>query len=41
MDIDAIFTGVLVLEVPSVEAAYAPKMPGDADGNNKGDHCLS
>ncbi|WP_020631976.1 hypothetical protein [Amycolatopsis alba] len=39
MDVDAMFTGDLVLSVPSTEGLYAPKMPGDADGNDKGDHC--
>ncbi|WP_329072589.1 hypothetical protein [Amycolatopsis sp. NBC_01480] len=41
MDLDAMFTGDLVLDVPSTESLYTPKMPGDADGNNKGDHCAS
>ncbi|MEU3771589.1 hypothetical protein AB0E55_41560 [Amycolatopsis keratiniphila] len=41
MDVDVMFTGELVLGVPSVEALYAPKMPGDADGCDKGDHCAS
>ncbi|MFE5565086.1 hypothetical protein ACWEOG_02000 [Amycolatopsis japonica] len=41
MDVDLLFTGELVLSVPSVEGLYSPKMPGDADGADKGDHCAS
>ncbi|WP_019812216.1 hypothetical protein [Saccharomonospora halophila] len=41
MDLNAMFIGDLVLDVPSEESLYAPKMPGDADGNDKGDHCAS
>ncbi|WP_328617220.1 hypothetical protein OHS18_13340 [Amycolatopsis sp. NBC_00355] len=39
MKIDELFQGDLVLGVPTVEAQTHRKMPGDADGNNQGDHC--
>jgi hypothetical protein len=36
---DEVFTGELVIGVPTVSSQLAPKMPGDADGNDQGDHC--
>ncbi len=38
-EIDNLFTGPLVEEVPSDEEANRDKVPGDADGEDKGDHC--
>jgi hypothetical protein len=37
--VDELFAGALVLGVPSVSSQLAPKMPGDADGDDQGDHC--
>ncbi|HEX5407433.1 MAG TPA: hypothetical protein VFX16_34600 [Pseudonocardiaceae bacterium] len=34
-----LFIGELVTGVPSVESQLGRKMPGDADGNDQGDHC--
>lgn len=34
-----LFVGDVVTGVPSLESQLAPKMPGDADGNDQGDHC--
>jgi hypothetical protein len=36
---DELFSGELIEGVPNIDAEYARKMPGDADGLNKGDHC--
>jgi hypothetical protein len=36
---DELFEGDLVVGVPTVASQLAPKMPGDADGNDQGDHC--
>lgn len=34
-----VFVGELVTGVPALVDQLAPKMPGDADGNDQGDHC--
>lgn len=34
-----LFVGELVTGVPPLESQLVPKMPGDADGNDQGDHC--
>lgn len=39
MIIDDLFVGELVIGVPSLESQTSRKMPGDADGDNRGDHC--
>jgi hypothetical protein len=36
---DELFTGPLIEEPPTIEADYSEKSPGDADGEDKGDHC--
>lgn len=36
---DDLFVGPLVVGVPSVADQLTPKMPGDADGEDQGDHC--
>lgn len=33
------FVGELVTGVPPLASQMVPKMPGDADGNDQGDHC--
>lgn len=38
-DIDELFNGELVMEVPALEAELGRKSAGDQDGDNKGDHC--
>jgi hypothetical protein len=38
-EIDDLFTGPLVEEVPDEDQANRDKSPGDADGEDKGDHC--
>lgn len=37
--VDELFVGELVTGVPSIGSQLSRKMPGDADGNNQGDHC--
>jgi hypothetical protein len=37
--VDELFVGALVVGVPSIADQMTPKMPGDADGEDKGDHC--
>lgn len=37
--IDDLFEGDLMIGVPAPDAEYSRKMPGDGDGDNKGDHC--
>ncbi|WP_276313783.1 hypothetical protein [Antribacter gilvus] len=39
MNIDAYFTGPIMAGVPALRDEVARKMPGDGDGDNKGDHC--
>lgn len=34
-----VFVGALVTGVPEIASQLVPKMPGDADGNDQGDHC--
>jgi hypothetical protein len=34
-----VFEGEPLLGVPTMDSVLAPKMPGDADGDNQGDHC--
>jgi hypothetical protein len=34
-----VFFSELVTGVPAPASQLAPKMPGDADGNDQGDHC--
>lgn len=36
---DELFTGPLVEQIPTTEADYSDKAPGDADGEDQGDHC--
>lgn len=36
---DELFDGDLVVGVPDLIAQTNRKAPGDADGDNKGDHC--
>jgi hypothetical protein len=38
-DTDDLFTGPLVEEIPTIDAEYFDKAPGDADGEDQGDHC--
>lgn len=38
-DIDEVFDGDLVEGIPPVDWEYQRKAPGDADGDNQGDHC--
>ncbi|ACU75720.1 hypothetical protein Caci_6882 [Catenulispora acidiphila DSM 44928] len=37
--IDELFDGPLATAVPTQSQALAEKAPGDADGEDKGDHC--
>lgn len=37
--IDDLFEGPLTTAVPTPAQAHADKMPGDADGEDQGDHC--
>jgi hypothetical protein len=37
--IDELFDGPLVTAIPTQSPALAEKMPGDGDGEDKGDHC--
>lgn len=39
--IDNLFTGDLVVGVPTLTSQMAAKMPGHQDGQNQGDHCPS
>jgi hypothetical protein len=39
MSIDDLFEGELVTTIPSPAQLGADKMPGDGDGEDKGDHC--
>ncbi|MET9954554.1 hypothetical protein ABZ135_23840 [Streptomyces sp. NPDC006339] len=39
MQVDELFTGELVIGVPTTEAALMDKMPGG--GDNNGDHCAA
>ena len=36
---DDLFVGELVMGVPPLASQMVPKAPGDADGNDQGDHC--
>jgi hypothetical protein len=38
-DTDELFTGPLVEETPTTATEYSDKSPGDADGEDQGDHC--
>jgi hypothetical protein len=37
--IDELFDGQLATAVPTPEQLHASKAPGDADGEDEGDHC--
>jgi hypothetical protein len=38
-NVDELFEGDLVVNVPPLEAEYNRKSVGDQDGDNRGDHC--